>query len=105
MIKTAWILACGVVALIFSYEVQAFPIASIPDHVGGAEVLQVRGFCGLGFHRGPYGYCVRNGVPYGYAAPVVVGPAVVVAPPMVVAPRACPFGYAYAPTYGGCVPL
>jgi hypothetical protein len=99
MLKTASILACGVMASIFSYEVQAFPVASEPVHVVRPEVFQVRDFCGLGFHRGPYGNCVRNGVPYGYVAPVVVAPAVVVAP------RACPFGYAYAPAYGRCVPL
>jgi hypothetical protein len=99
MLKTASILACGVMASIFSCGAQAFSIASAPAQVAGADILQVRDFCGLGFHRGPYGNCVRNGVPYGYVAPVVVAPAVVVAP------RACPFGYAYAPAYGRCVPL
>jgi hypothetical protein len=103
MLKTASIFACAVMASIFSFEAQAFPIA--PAQAPTTEVLQARGFCGLGFHRGPYGYCVRNGVPYGYVAPVVVAPAVVVAPPVMVAPRACPFGYGYAPAYGRCVPL
>jgi hypothetical protein len=97
MLKTASILAFGVAVSIFSFEAQAFLIA--PAQVPAPQVLQVRGFCGLGFHRGPYGYCVRNGVPYGYVAPVVV------APPVVVVPRACPRGYGYAPAYGGCVPL
>ncbi len=97
MLKTASVLACGVAALFSSCEVQAFPIGQA--QAPALEVLQVRGFCGLGFHRGPYGYCVRNGVPYGYVAPVVV------APPVVVVPRACPRGYGYAPAYGGCVPL
>jgi hypothetical protein len=103
MLKTVSILTCGAVALIFACEVQAFPIA--PAQTPAPEVVQVRGFCGLGFHRGPYGYCVRNGVPYGYVAPVVVAPPMMVAPPVVVAPRACPWGYGYAPAYGRCVPL
>jgi hypothetical protein len=96
MLKTTSTLAFGMVASIFSCEVQAFPVA---PQVLAPEVLQVRGFCGLGFHRGPYGYCVRNGVPYGYGAPVVVAP-VVVAPRVV-----CPYGYGFAPAYGRCVSL
>jgi hypothetical protein len=112
MLKTVSILACGVMASIFSCDVQAFPIAPAP--VVALEVLQVRDFCGLGFHRGPYGNCVRNGVPYGYVAPGYVAPGyvapgyaapIVVAPPVVVAPRVCPYGYAYAPAYGRCVPI
>ena len=44
------------------------------------DITLVRDWCGLGFHRGPYGYCHRNGT-------VVVVPPVVVAPsPVVVAP-------------------
>ena len=52
-------------------------------------VVQVAGGCGIGFHRGPYGGCRRNGyyggVYYGAPAPVVAAPVVVV-PPVVVAP-------------------
>jgi hypothetical protein len=102
MLKAISMLACGVAASIVSFQVQAFPIASA--HAPTSEVLQVRGFCGLGFHRGPYGYCVRNGVPYGYVAPGYVAP-VVVAPPVAVAPRVCPYGWVFAPAYGRCVPL
>ena len=29
--------------------------------------MLVRNFCGLGPSRSVYGYCVRNGTPYGYA--------------------------------------
>ena len=73
----------------------------------GTKALAVQcskpdGFCGLGFHRGPYGGCVRNGVPYGYVAPVVVPP---YAAPAVVAPRVvCPYGYYYYVPYGRWVP-
>lgn len=99
MLKAISIFVGGTIAALCSSELQAFPIGKAP---APTELLQVRGFCGLGFHRGPYGYCVRNGVPYGYAAPVVVAPAVV-APPVMVAPRVCPYGYFYAPAYGRCV--
>src|SRR5262249_57784537 len=64
MSKIASILVCGVFASILASEAQAIPIAPAP--VKPSEILQVRGFCGLGFHRDVYGYCVRNGVPYGY---------------------------------------
>jgi hypothetical protein len=106
MLKIASILACGVVVSLFSFGAQAFPVG--PAQAPSSEIMQVRDFCGLGFHRGPYGYCVRNGVPYGYVAPgypapVVVAPPVMVAPPVVVAPRVCPYGYVFAPAYGRCV--
>jgi hypothetical protein len=98
MSKMALILACGVVASTFSFEVRAFPGSPLPVSVAAPEAIPVRGFCGLGFHRGPYGYCVRNGVPYGYVAPVVVAPPVMVAPRVV-----CPYGYTFYPAYGRCM--
>jgi hypothetical protein len=103
MSKIISILTCCVVVSISSVEAQAFSGSPARFPLASSEVVPVRGFCGLGFHRGPYGYCVRNGVPYGYVAPVVVAP-VVVAPPLVVAPRVtCPYPYHYSPGYGGCV--
>jgi hypothetical protein len=100
MSKITSILACGALLLASSLEVQAFPGSAVRFPVASPDVVPVRGFCGLGRHRGPYGGCVLNGVPYGYAvAPVIV------APPMMVAPRAvCPYGYYYYPPYGRCVP-
>jgi hypothetical protein len=74
---------CGVMASIFSVDAQAFPGPST-SQAAASDVIPVRGFCGLGFHRGPYGGCVPNGVPYGYVAPVVVAP---YAAPVVVAPQ------------------
>ena len=101
MSKIASILACGLVASIFSFNARAFPAPSAP-RATASDVIEVRGFCGLGFHRGPYGGCAPNGVPYGYVAPVVIAP---YAAPVVVAPRVvCPYGYYYYVPYGRCVP-
>ena len=117
------ILACC--AALFSLGVQASPALLVPMQNGASDITLVRGFCGLGFHRGPYGYCVRNGtvaVPPVVVAPspvivapspavvapspVVVAPAVpvLVAPtmPVVVAPMVCPYGYTLGP-YGRCL--
>ena len=84
------ILACC--ASLFSFSVQASPIL-LPMQRTASDIILVRGFCGLGFHRGPYGYCIRNGT-----VPVVVAPAV----PVVVAPMVCPYGYYLGP-YGRCL--
>ena len=68
--------------------VQAMPIAPFSD--AAPDITLVAGGCGWGFHRGPYGGCVRNGVVAVAPAPaVVVGAPAVVAPagPVVVAPR------------------
>ncbi len=65
--------------------VQAMPIAPLSG--ASPDITLVAGGCGVGFHRGPYGGCLRNGV-------VVGAPGVVVGAPAVVAPRA----YFY---YGG----
>jgi hypothetical protein len=117
MSRIASMLACFAVASVFSFGAQAFPVSPAPaTQVAAPEIILVRGFCGLGFHRGPYGGCVRNGVPYGYVAPpVYVGPPVYAAPPVyvgppvyaappVVVPRACPYGYYFYAPYGRCVP-
>jgi hypothetical protein len=97
MSKVALALACCAFASLFAVDAQAFSPA--PVLAAKPEVLLVRGFCGLGAHRGPYGGCVPNGVPYGYVAPVVVMPPAMVAPRIV-----CPYGYYYYVPYGRCVP-
>ena len=117
-------LACG--PLLFASGIQASPIFFGAVQKPAPDVTLVRGFCGLGFHRGPYGYCVRNGtvavppvvvmpspvvvapsqVVVAPAAPVVAVPtAPVVAVPVapVVAPIVCPYGYYLGP-YGRCLP-
>ncbi len=96
--KLALILGCTLLGSLLSFNSQAFPTSSAPAQVATPNVMLVRGLCGLGFRRGPYGYCVRNGTPYVYAPPVVVAP-----PAVVVAPRVCPYGYHLGP-YGRCYP-
>jgi hypothetical protein len=67
-------------------SVQAMPAAPF-DQLQSGITIPVAGGCGVGWHRGPYGGCRRNGyyggVYYG-GAPVVVAPG-----PVVVAPAPC----------------
>jgi hypothetical protein len=58
---------------------QAMPLAPIASQE--SNVVRVAGGCGPGWHRGPYGGCLRN-----FANP---------------AAHACPRGYHIGP-YGGC---
>jgi len=56
---------------------QAMPLA--PDQAPASIVSPVAGGCGIGWHRGPYGGCVRNGpvvvvTPYGGPGYYVGGP-------------------------------
>src|SRR5215470_9084495 len=66
---------------------QSMPLAPL-EQAPTSLTIPVAGGCGLGFHRGPYGGCRRNGY-YGgaYYGGAVVVPGVAVAPPVVVAPR------------------
>jgi hypothetical protein len=61
-----------------------------PERAGTPNIMPVRAFCGLGFHRSASGRCVRNDTPYVHA-------------PFVVA-RDCPYGYNLGP-YGRCTRL
>jgi hypothetical protein len=97
--KLALILACSVLVSSFSFNVQALPVLSVPGQTAAPDITLVRDWCGWGFHRGPYGHCIRNGTVY--APPVVVVPPVVVAPHVVGA--VCPYGYYLGP-YGRCLP-
>src|SRR5262245_33309518 len=66
---------------------QSMPLAPL-EQAPTSLTIPVAGGCGLGFHRGPYGGCRRNGY-YGgaYYGGAVVVPDVAVVPPGVVAPR------------------
>jgi len=104
----ALILACG--ASLFSFGVQASPILFAPMQKAASDIILVWDWCGLGFHRSVYGYCIRNGtvaVPPVVETPTVVvpSPTVVVPSPVVVAPPiVCPSGYYLGP-YGRCLLL
>ena len=98
----ALVLACG--ASLFSFGVQASPIFP-PMQKAASDIILVWDWCGLGFHRSAYGYCIRNGTVA--VAPVVVAPSAVVVTPApwlsrVVAPLVCPSGYYLGP-YGRCL--
>ena len=98
MAKIASILALGLAASTLSSSAQALPGTFAPQ-AAAPDVIQVRGFCGLGAHRGPYGYCVPNGVV------VVAPPAYYVAPSVAVMPSVvCPYAYYYYAPYGRFVP-
>src|SRR6478752_7592485 len=92
----ALVLACG--ASLFSFGVQASPIHFAPMQKAASDIILVWDWCGLGFHRSAYGYCIRNGT---VAVPPVVevapSPVVVAPAPVVVAPIVCPSGYYLGP--------
>jgi hypothetical protein len=61
--------------------VQAMTIAPLSG--AAPEITLVAGGCGVGFHRGPYGGCVRNAVVVAPGAAVVApAPGVVVGAPV-----------------------
>jgi hypothetical protein len=103
--KVVTALLCAALSTIASAGVRAMPVSVASTLAAKSDLILVRNFCGLGFHRSVYGYCVRNGA-YPYPAPVyaapVYAPPVYVVPP-VVAPMACPYGYRIGP-YGRCIP-
>jgi hypothetical protein len=111
----ASILVCGVLGSLVSLSAQALPLVSAPAN--GSDVALVAGGCGLGFHRGPYGGCIRNGYyPPGYVPPPAYVPPPPPSyvppsgylppqpPPVVLGPGRCPYGYALD-AYGRCYPF
>jgi hypothetical protein len=77
MIRT--IIAAAVVFAGVTITAQAMPLA--PVEPANANVMQIAGGCGAGWHRGPYGGCLRN-----FAEPDE---------------HACPRGFHIGPN-GGC---
>jgi hypothetical protein len=91
----ASILTCGMLlgsANLFT--AQAMPLSFAPAKAAGSDVTLVAGGCGIGWHRGAYGYCRRNG---SYVAPPVI-----YSQPIVVAPQACPYGGYWVGRYWHC---
>jgi len=84
--------------LMLPFAAQAAPAASVLGQFATPDVHLVAGGCGLGFYRGPYGYCVPNGR-------VIVPPPAAVAPPVVIGPRVCPPGYRLGPYGRRCLPV
>jgi hypothetical protein len=74
--------------------VQAMTIAPLSG--ASPDITLVAGGCGAGFHRGPYGGCVRNAVVVAPGAAVVAPAVVAPVAPVVVAPAARTYFY-----YGG----
>ena len=79
-IFVASVLLAAMSAAAMTAAASAMPLAPI-DTTPNADVIQVAGGCGGGWHRGPYGGCLRN-----FANP---------------AAHACPRGYHVGPG-GGC---
>ena len=56
-------------AALMAFQAQAFPVNPLPIEAS-SDIVQVRGGCGIGWHRGPYGGCRRNwGGAYAFAGP------------------------------------
>jgi len=90
--KLGLTLACSLLGSLFSFSVQAFPVSSPPGQVAAPAITLVGSFCGLNFHRNPYGYCVING-PFYISPPPT--------PTQVVAPLGCPYDF-YLSADGRC---
>ncbi len=80
------VLVGGLLATIFSLDANALPLAPPAAGVTNPGLTLAAGGCGPGWHRGPYGGCVRNGY-YGPYYPA----------------RACPSGY-HLSSWGRCIP-
>ena len=81
----------AVVASAVAGVTMTFGIADAAPRLSVADsavppLIRVSGGCTIGFHPGPFGYCVQNGFVPAYEAP----PTVV---PIDAARRACPPGY------------
>ena len=56
--------AISAAIMVTASAAQAFPASAPVEHPAN-DIVQVRGLCGLGWHRGYYGECRPNGTDYG----------------------------------------
>src|SRR3954463_1323655 len=96
MQKIGKILACSLVASVFSFGAQAFPSARAVQ-AAESEIVPVHRPCELGFHKSPNGACVRSLAPTRLVVTPNEGP---------LWPRVyCPnFADYYSERYGRCIP-
>jgi hypothetical protein len=64
----------AIAATLAASAVRAMPASAQIARPTG-NLVEARGFCGLGWHRDFYGACVPNGVPYAYGPYAYVSPA------------------------------
>jgi hypothetical protein len=77
-------LAAALVAFALAGITSASAMPAAPSGMTGSDIIKVAQGCGPGFHRGPYGRCLPNGV---FRRPII---------------RACPPGFFRTPR-GACV--
>ncbi len=77
--KSTSLIVAAAAALFATGAAQALPVA--PLSASDAAIVQVRGGCGFGAHRGPFGGCRLNRGPRGAIRRAITG-----------APRGCPPG-------------
>lgn len=82
--KMPTLIAVMSAAMLSAGAAQALPVA--PLSAGDASITLVRGGCGFGEHRGPYGGCRLNRGPRGAIRRAISG-----------APRGCPPGLIRGP--------
>jgi hypothetical protein len=64
MRKLLWSAAIALAITATASAAQASPAAPQIENPND-NIVKVRDLCGLGWHRGPYGYCRPNGTGYG----------------------------------------
>ncbi len=77
--KSTSLIVAAAAALFATGSAQALPVTPLSS--GESAIVQVRGGCGFGAHRGPFGGCRLNRGPRGAIRRALTG-----------APRGCPPG-------------
>jgi hypothetical protein len=61
MLKSMLFVSAAVTLAFVAPAAQATLLSSNIGGLSSPPVVMVAGGCGIGFHRGPYGGCIRNG--------------------------------------------